>query len=522
MCVVKKSGGEKLLVRLIGLEYAKVEVLTELDMDAIFSSESCRVFLDTPYLLGTSPDGVFLRGQYEFPFQIVVPEGVTPSMHTDARYCCTEGDCAVRYRVEARVFGSTLQHQLAIDVTGHANILKNPTVTYVPPVEKTVTNAIGASNGAIRFAMSTPSAIFLAGATVPLSFVIQNAAAVDIKAICFTFHEYVTWRSFLFSCSDHTILFTSKLESFSMPTQLVQYLSTPAPLVASTPRGKKGEVTDVNILGAMKNVLDEQKFVYHAAISADACPTMKGELITVRHELVVKIITPFGTSNPEFTFPITIYRNDNGEASRAAAMHQAAANNAPQYALNPLTANTTTTTPPTTGTAAKPVGLPADWAPVIATEAVFATPVYMDPMVGGPDPNLIREGSIILPSAPLIEDYSSAVATVDSTQVIQSLFQSLRQAYSATQVMTTWCNAHPDAVQAITSEHLRSFYPLLPQPLDQVQCTEIFIQSREKISGEHILSAIQSCAPVVKTSIILLLATKCIENHNTHQQFNGL
>lgn len=498
-----KVDGEQLVVRLTGCEFAQVRwTTTSKDSDGNshthhHSHHTTSTFLDMPYVLSTIPNGCFLKGQYEFPFQFMVPPGVIPSMQASVGGD-HGGDCCVYYKLEARLHR---KGWLKWDVKNHIHlqVLATPLPftsfpAYIPPQEKDIHLCCCYKRGTATVGMHTPSALMAPGENFSLSYVLQNNSHTRVKAIEITLVETVSWHSGGHRRQSCVNLFHQRLEGKTLPEQLVNTINQRKAATA----GGSYDAGMVRSMAALKELLDANQYECQGHIAETARFTMAGRLITVTHTLMMKICTPFGNSNPSITYPMTLYSapnlsvavkiispsNENGTEKNGDAMSNTIS--------NPMGSDGSTIAA-------------ADWRPsVIATEVVFPTAVYMNPVEGDPDS---INTDLLAPSAP-------PMSTATSSSSIDQLYYALQHTYSPATEVKNWIAANGSVVNTLTAEQYGKIYSLLSGILDQLQATDMLVNACISVTCDQIVAIAQYASPLIKTQIISKFAAKCSDKEN--------
>jgi hypothetical protein len=238
--------------------------------------------------------------------------------------------------------------------------------------------------------------------------------------------------------------------------------------------GGSAEITNVEVLAKLKEILDSCRYRYPATVPATARTSMDGVIIDVRHFIKIRIATPFGTSDPEILAPILIHRH--GIQATAAAEAQLILPSAPQ--------------------------LPADWHPTVAPSAQLPVPPF-------PQATRIEGETEELPGP---TDYTVIPSAPMSTQGTAALFQALAATYNQPIEFNKWCQSNN--ANTLSPKDIGMVFKSLRSIFDQIAVAEQYANACPQISCAHIAAAVMNANASVKIDVVRKLSLKCSDKSN--------
>jgi hypothetical protein len=427
-------------------------------------------------------------GQYEFPFSFVVPLGYPISMAAGAA-----DRCEFSYRVEVTLQNSAGGHlftssNVAQQVLPFSLLpsstfaMTNAVPAYVPPTTIPSRSFCCVGRGCMTVGMFTPSAFLYGGDSVPVSYILRNNSHVDIVAIEFTVRESIRWEA-----EGHVASASTNLFHLRLPKENIQFDVTSLkkqqqqPSFSNKSRVRSGEyIEDSATLTELKATLDSMKYTIQSTIFNNPRMTFTGKLIKVQHELIMKVITPFGTNNPTLTVPLIIQPRPMLTVVPSLTAAQLAQTG--QLPCNPNVS----------------AAIAHDWHPSVVTQVGDLTSASVACSTGLADAVVVR-----VLSSPLLVDPSFSVFA-----------PSLRGSFAPLNDLKDWLCSSSSAGDSLTPIDFKLLYEIVEAVLDQLAMTDVLVEKRKDISCMHMASALMSCSSLVSVQLAQKMVVKCHDKEN--------
>ncbi len=256
--------------------------------------------------INTPAGSLFQKGQYEFPFQFIVPPDLPSSMFT--RY--GQSKCEVRYEMRAYLnknerssfmnpFNSNTisSKPLVLNIIGgHSHLSPYSGPLHFPGYNHAVKNCCCCYRGSMDLRASIEGAEFVPNQDRNLSFELKNSSRVAVKNVTVEVIERVHWRPRLHEEAREFTLFQYAIDgrSHSNWLNMHQRLDTSQQYMSLSPTSGGANPSSVVVPLRIPNV---------------ARDSYVGRMIQVEHFVRVKVITEgCCVSNPETTADINISR----------------------------------------------------------------------------------------------------------------------------------------------------------------------------------------------------------------------
>jgi hypothetical protein len=422
-------------------------------------------------------------GQYEFPFSFVVPPGYPVSMaanHFDLK-------CSFSYRLEIILqnggvgvnSGLVAQQILPFSLLSSPFPNANIVPASVPPSTVPVyTCCVG--RGSMTVGMLTPSAFLYGGDAITVSYILRNSSHAEVTAVEFSLEETVRWNM-----KGYEVLVTTKLfhrclskdsihfDTSSLKKQPQQSGSSNKDKVRSSEY-----IEDAATMSELKATLDSMKYTMQSAILANGRMTFTGKLIRVQHELIMKVVTPFGTNNPILSVPLIIQpRSPRFSGSFVTLVSSSLANSAPLQLPQELQQ-------PCDPDLSKP-GSSTIQMDDLSSGSVISVSAHADALVV-PVPTLL----------PPVDSFSAFV-------------HSLQGSFAPVDDFKSWLSTNSSDADSLTAIDFKLLYEIVKNVLDQIALTDVLVDKRKCVSCQHIAGALMSCSSLVSVQLVQKMAVKC-------------
>ncbi len=261
-------------------------------------------FLNATVTLAQMPRGQLTKGNYEFPFSFVVPQGVTSSMSLGGA-----SNCSIRYEATGVVhnpqktwLGGVEDKYLSATTpfavfSGLTSIPYSP--LYVDPKFVPMNCCFCFDQGSILLGMSCDSSVWVPGEVHRINYMVQNNSKAKIKAIKFELVESIQFHANSHSHRSNVEHMERRLEATAERNE------TKIELALLEKHENPITNTPDQLLGLKKH-LDSGNVSLDVTLPAHARVSYQGSIIFVTHSIVMTVITTFGTSNIETVCPITV------------------------------------------------------------------------------------------------------------------------------------------------------------------------------------------------------------------------
>ena len=246
-----------------------------------------RTFMNMNFCLKSIAEGRILQGQYEYPFEFIMPSNSPASMFAGG----AGEHCSVRYTMEVWLDRPGLLRWDIKNKRGITVIRPPPTGSraphYMEPCRLPLFSCCCWNRGDILLGGSTEASIVCAGEVSSVKYAVQNHSTVDIKGIEITLLEIVSFHAQGHRETRSHNLYYKRLNPEETKLDLTKI---------SSRHGKDHDyMQDLRIMSHLLQS-DQTKLNYN--IPSNARTSYSGNLIHVKHILQIKVCTTFGTANP--------------------------------------------------------------------------------------------------------------------------------------------------------------------------------------------------------------------------------
>jgi hypothetical protein len=257
--------------------------------------------------INTPLGSIFQRGQYEFPFQFVVPQNLPSSMF------CRQGQSKCEIRYDMRAYLSTNDRSTFANAFGSNTISSKPLTVSIfgsnnnmsphldqpinfPGHSHAVRNCFCCRRGSMELRASIDSGLFVPSQNRNLSFNLKNTSVVAVERVTVELIERVSWKPGMreedhdFTLLKHDIDGCTHEDWMNTEQKIERAVQE---FVSLSPSSRlRNASQDVNL-----------------RIPNNARDTFSGRMIQVEHFVRVKVVTRgCCVSNPETTVDINVMR----------------------------------------------------------------------------------------------------------------------------------------------------------------------------------------------------------------------
>lgn len=311
--------------------------------------------------INTPAGSVFQRGQYEMPFQFVVPPNLPSSMF--CRY--GQSKCEIRYEMRAYLYkngvssfgnpfnSNTISSQpLRISIFGGNDTMSVPHLNQpinFPGYSHPVRACCCFKRGKMELRASLDSGIFVPNQNRSLSFELKNGSIVPIERVRVELIERVYWKPGMHHEAHNFTLFQHDIDGSSHE----DWMNTTEQMIENTMQ----EFESLSPNSRSNNPCQ----LVNLSIPNNSRDTYSGRMIQVEHFVRVKVVTRgCCVSNPETTIDISIMRPSQASFTSNNTTEPAPPPSAPHYEDEDIPVVEATP-------------LPVGWSPV--TSEVFNVPM---------------------------------------------------------------------------------------------------------------------------------------------------
>lgn len=341
-----------LIITLVGHEKTAVEYSesrgTGKDRKTVHHTarDACCIIENTS-TLAAMPNGEIEKGNYEYPFQFILPHGLPGSMQ---HHFGGGNSCSVHYELVAHLQRKaglkwTVKNTRPLNVVSGA-WQQERSMAYMEPCVTPVTTCCCFNRGNIILGGSVTSSEVGLGNTVTVQYAVENRSTCNINDISIYVQQDLKWSARGHHARSDRKMVMRKLDPNTIMSTTGMNLN---------PLKDKSDKNDPDVrrfYHTVLNLLREGVAQEELRIPTDALCSYTGSLIKVKHTLTIEVGTPFGSTNPTVVQDMRICHSEGGGGMAAAVDVDVAA----------------TEVPP----------LPATWAPVVAEAVVIPIAQYMD------------------------------------------------------------------------------------------------------------------------------------------------
>lgn len=299
---------------LTGLEKSLiVKNETEQNRETRKSLTTSSTFLNMDVPLKIFPKGTVPPGQYEYPFEWPLPDNIPSSMN------CQLGDssCAIEYQLTAYLFNSRSINVLP-DFSSNATITvhgfsKGQSHGVQVDLEEYRIKSCCADRGTMTMGWDADTAVVAPKGVINVGITGKNDSIVDTQFLSVRLMETVTWSAHGHSEKRERMIASSEI-----------YVTENAlwkPLVQLPPRRERFRNRYDAMGGDIRAGLFENRCVAYIEVAQDARDSYAGNVVGVRHSLIVTAVTPGGccVTSPESSVLVTVQRRMPNKAIQTVA-----------------------------------------------------------------------------------------------------------------------------------------------------------------------------------------------------------
>jgi hypothetical protein len=459
------------------------------------------IFMSLPVTISTITTEGLRKGNYEYPFQLVMPSGLIGSFRGS------------KFRVDYRVVASLASSQTAksgqIQHTALFSVISGlpqiPSVPlYMPPVITPVVTMCCINRGGMAVGALVSNSIVVPGETFRVSYAVQNLSTVRIKAV-----QLEVTRTINISARDHR-----GVHRQSMVDDLISRRIEAAELVGLEIRPDDKAHTDFTalsseILRSLKVSIDQGKFVIDTMLDRNVVlPSYAGNLVNVSYVIKFTVHTTFGTNNIIMAQPLqVVFRLPVANADIGYMQ---------QVPVVAYPVDSSDFPPPPAYTE-----IPQNWAPVRSEMIHIAAgmPVMVPSAMGAP-PNVDGSGA----------QYAEIPVNFGPTPshevgTYSDLLQTVSTSMAPVAAAEWWLGTHTQfAVDNLNSQELSKLFMSLKQSVDQVNFADLLSSKMSRIRCDTLALILGSTGEIARREVAtrLLQRVPIEDKHNKAVVFSTL
>jgi len=315
------------------------------------------------------------------------------------------------------------------------------------------------------------------GETIKVNIAFENHSTSRMKAVEITFQQNV-----FFKADRHSKSFSQALAYTRLPPE--QLGTMWEPITNGNKKNTTVVVNDAEILLKLADAVAKGTCGSASLDIAGATNTHRGTLITVGHEIIIRIATPFCVSDPEHHTWCYVQAPPRGMGSSAGNVYQIAF--------------------------AEPTAPPKDWNPQVINSMPMASAVVV--------------------TTGLTPPTSTSTATT-TTLKENELLQQLDKTYplAAYGTLVEWFAVNED-LKVLPPSSLANIFTHVQDPASKIRVADFLSTRLEQISMDHLVAVAQVVIPVDNTdasctgtrwSIIKYLARNCTIDRENYSRLSG-
>jgi Arrestin (or S-antigen), N-terminal domain len=430
--------------------------------------------------LASFRSGRIPSGQYEYPFQWILPSNLPSSMQ------CQNGQssCKIRYTVSARLTQDGLNYstdhsasQNVIILNRGSGPLDEPTNIVLEP-ENIPINSCCYSQGSMSLGFDASTTIAAPNSVVDIGITGSNDSVVDVQHLKAEWLETVTWTA------------GNRTEKMKRTLAKTKIAAGPA-WEKISPHAFRRDLGFWNRPGSYNTLAPSYSRIQgRLKLQSDARDTHRGFLIQVTHSLVITAVTPGACciTTPESTILVRVERYEP-------LQQPIVSTTAPYFASSNqiYTAQGYQVDPPM----AVALALPDNWAPQEAEVVVIPTPPAASVVpqernqpssASAPDESLVKLGHH---SAITVVDLQSSLSAASNP--LNSLEGHLANSTTAFTIQNLTPREYVDVVRSVNGEHAQVARRLALAMQQQFQC-------------RHLLAAVWGLPPHIRIAVVTNVA----------------
>jgi hypothetical protein len=297
---------QTLSIQITGEENIQYRALLFNSMATSYRTENA-LFLNLPQIAVSEQR--YVRGSYSFPFTFQLPKGVPipVSFHRKSMvnpFITSRLKWSSVYKLEAFLRFSNFQTISCL------YDFKNPTSSVLLgnklPICITPKSIKLRGGGQITLGLYLPNSILTENENFTISYFIQNVSRTQIKNVHFTVKEYITFKARFLNWSTEVVSFIPTNVGFGEEISIKTsqhslkkvYVESDMYLTSNDIKYDL-ETMKYSFDGKMPNRSDALKEI-------PVMMSFPGQFVQIRYELIMTVITSFGTNNPSISVPVTL------------------------------------------------------------------------------------------------------------------------------------------------------------------------------------------------------------------------
>lgn len=413
-----------------------------------------RLFMDLQFCLQKIQEGKIMRGQYEYPIQITIPQGSPATMCAGS----SRNNCRVSYRMEVwldrpGLLRWDIRCRQFVDVLTQAP-RNSKTPLYIEPSRIPLHFCCCYHRGDVLLGGSAASSVLFAGDQTTVKYALLNSSTSRIKALEINLEENIRWSAHGHLRHIDNTLFYVRLTPEQAHLDLMPALSK---------NDLQFEDTNAS-MRALSQMLQGEDHKVEFVVPLTARSTYNGSIIHVRHYLRIKICTPFGTADP------TIVRD--------VQLHSKAVN----ILLEDGNARQERPT------------LPANWSPVVSDTVAY-------PNLSHKAPVDLPDNADNLPAVYVDTVTANKAATVAKADDFESLLQILSKTYDPCGELETYIR-HGHSVETLEPEQFYRMFKTVNDVFDQQRFADILAAAMPNITCAKVARAAAGSKDMCRREVV--------------------
>lgn len=355
------------------------------------------------------------------------------------------------------------------------------TPLYIEPIAMKVQTMCCVNRGNIVLGGALENGVLSAGEATTAQYAVQNNSSATIKAIEVSLLEHVAFQARGHNELCTIPLFYARIDAKDCHADV-------------SPRTSGGLVPELDqSLRMMNEVLRSDTTKVPFTVPMHARSSYNGAVIQVYHVLKIKVITSFGTANPEVTRHVTMYTR-GAPPPHAVMMHDDE-----ESGFTPLPA------------------LPADWKPVVAA-AVVVPPMARQASVMHVEHD--EHTKMVYPSAPSVDAYPAVPA---GGSAVDQLVQRAQASFDVAGDVSTFL-AHGHRADELEAEHFFKLFSATKDTFDQLRVADLLATHLTSISCDKLARAAAGAKDMSRREVVekLLTVQPLVDKQNADAVYRQL
>jgi hypothetical protein len=302
--------GSEMRVQLLGFEKAVVKYQSSNAENGSSSTHTahakrCLIQANLPVQDGNMiQNGRMSPGKYVMPFDIELPEFL-PSSVSESGNGSTVGSCEIVYTIKATLKGSGILYNYKCDriVFVKAQPLEKVILPYeAEPSSVKVKSCCCFDRGIITVGAHMEDTVLEKGQTAKLSLSCRNNSTVSVEKVEANLIQITRWYA-----GGHTNEQQRNLQKMSFTTQGLDRK------IKLLERGQSEREDQIQMLEELRGGTNS----HMVTMAPGAFNTYQGQIMSIKHELRINVVTSFCIGNPQVVIPMR-----TGEPGNASTSHR--------------------------------------------------------------------------------------------------------------------------------------------------------------------------------------------------------